>query len=41
MRSVNVFGIRIDSAKRQVVEWYVNCEFNHSFVERELIKVDD
>ena len=40
MRSVIVFGIRIDSAKQQLVEWCVNCEFNHSFIERELMKVD-
>ena len=40
MRSVSVFGIRIDSDKQQVVEWCVNCEFNHSYVEREIMKVD-
>ena len=40
MWSVIVFGIRIDSSKQQMLEWCVNCEFNHSFVERELMKVD-
>lgn len=37
--SVIKFGIRFVFAEQRVVDWCVNCEFNHFLAERDLIKV--